>query len=92
MGFETDLEKIFDFVYRKELDNELTEHEFDHVFVGQYNGDVHPNPEEVCEFTYLSMEEIANRMEQYPEEFTGWFQIAFPKVREWMAAVEMNQF
>lgn len=91
MGFETDLEKIFDFVYRKELDNELTEHEFDHVFVGQYNGPIQPNPEEVCEFTYLSMDEIASRMEQHPEEFTVWFQIAFPKVREWMAAVEMNQ-
>lgn len=91
MGFTTGLEKIFDFIYKKELDNELTEHEFDHVFVGQYEGLIQPNPEEVVDFKYYSMEEIATRMEHQPEEFTVWFQIAFPRVKQWMSAVEMNQ-
>jgi isopentenyl-diphosphate delta-isomerase len=91
MGFTTGLEKIFDFIYKKELDNELTEHEFDHVFVGQYEGLIQPNPEEVVDFQYYSMDEITTRMEHQPEEFTVWFQIAFPRVKEWMSAVEMNQ-
>src|SRR5690348_1838378 len=34
LGFTTSLEKIFDFIYRSEFENGLTEHEFDHVFVG----------------------------------------------------------
>lgn len=90
MGFTTSMEKIFDFVYKKELDNELTEHEFDHVFVGQYEGLIQPNPEEVVDYKYLSMEEITTRMEEQPEAFTVWFQIAFPRVKEWMLAVELN--
>lgn len=86
MGFDVELEEIFDFIYKKELDNELTEHEFDHVFVGHFDGAIVPNPEEVCEYAYISMEEIGSRMHSHPEEFTVWFQIAFPRVQEWMAA------
>ena len=73
MGFTVELEKIFDFIYKKELDNELTEHEFDHVFVGDYEGSIDPNPEEVVEYTYLSMDEISSRLAAQPEDFTVWF-------------------
>jgi isopentenyl-diphosphate delta-isomerase len=38
LGFGTGLEKIFDFTYKTEFDNGLTEYEFDHVFVGWYDG------------------------------------------------------
>src|SRR5258708_39555709 len=38
LGFDVPLEKIFDFVYRSDFDNGLTEHEFDHVFVGHHHG------------------------------------------------------
>ena len=31
MGIKTDLRKVYDFIYKAELDNELTENEFDHV-------------------------------------------------------------
>src|ERR1700744_2758864 len=34
LGFTLELEKIFDFTYRSEFENGLTEFEFDHVFVG----------------------------------------------------------
>ena len=40
LGFETPLEKIFDFVYKAEFDNGLTEYEFDHVFAGEYEGEI----------------------------------------------------
>ena len=40
MGFETELEKVFDFVYKAEFENGLTEHEFDHVFTGEYDGEI----------------------------------------------------
>ena len=38
MGIETSLKKIFDFIYRTEFDNGLTEYEFDHVYIGTYPG------------------------------------------------------
>jgi len=34
MGFTTNLDKAFDFIYHKSLDQGLIEHEFDHVFIG----------------------------------------------------------
>jgi len=38
LGFETTLEKNFDFTYKADFENGLTEYEFDHVFSGVYNG------------------------------------------------------
>ena len=35
MGIETPLYETFSFIYKAELDNNLTEHEFDHVFFGE---------------------------------------------------------
>ena len=43
MGFTTKLSKAFDFIYKSEFSNGLTEHEFDHVFTGYYNGEIHPD-------------------------------------------------
>ncbi|MEI9946718.1 MAG: isopentenyl-diphosphate Delta-isomerase [Chitinophagaceae bacterium] len=49
MGFDTPIEKVFDFVYRAEFENGLTEHEFDHVYAGEYNGEINFNKEEVMD-------------------------------------------
>jgi isopentenyl-diphosphate Delta-isomerase len=79
MGFETPLEKSFDFVYRAEFDNGLTEHEFDHVYTGTYNGPVEPDPSEVSDYCYLSVGEIEELLKTDPDRFTAWFRIAFPQ-------------
>ena len=47
MGFDCEIEKIFDFIYKAELDQGLTEHEFDHVLFGRYNENPEINPKEV---------------------------------------------
>src|SRR6478735_7868072 len=36
MGFNTALHKAFTFVYKAPFENGLTEHEYDHVFVGSF--------------------------------------------------------
>ncbi len=83
MGFETPLEEIFQFTYKAGFDNGLTEHEFDHVFVGQYEGKISPDPIEVMEHEYWPMEKIRQHLESNPEAFTVWFRIAFPKILHW---------
>ena len=47
MGFDCDLEEIFEFIYRAEFSNGLIEHEYDHVLIGHYNELPNINPEEV---------------------------------------------
>jgi len=84
MGFTTHLEKIFDFTYHLSFENGLTENEFDHVFVGEYDGSIHPDANEVTDYTFTGMNEIREHLSQQPETYTGWFQIAFPKIEDWL--------
>ena len=84
MGFNTDLEKIFDFIYKAPYDNGLTEYEFDHVLVGHYNGKVVPNPEEVSDYCFKSVAEIKDSLELHAGKYTAWFKIAFPKLQPYM--------
>lgn len=83
LGFETPLEKIFDFVYKADFDNGLTEHEFDHVFIGYYDGRISPDAKEVSDYAYVSMQEVADALRDEPGKYTAWFHIAFPKVLHW---------
>ncbi|WP_127128474.1 isopentenyl-diphosphate Delta-isomerase [Pseudoflavitalea rhizosphaerae] len=83
LGFSTSLEKIFDFTYQTAFDNGLIEHEFDHVFAGQYEQRITPNPEEVKDVCYKSLEDIQQSLQTHPQKYTSWFHIAFPKVKEW---------
>ncbi|HYF31967.1 MAG TPA: isopentenyl-diphosphate Delta-isomerase [Chitinophagaceae bacterium] len=84
MGFTAALLKVFDFTYRAEFDNGLTEHEYDHVYLGVYNGQIEPNSEEVSEFRHLPMEAVRQELATRPETFTAWFHIAFPLLEKWL--------
>jgi isopentenyl-diphosphate Delta-isomerase len=83
MGFMTPMEKIFDFVYKAEFENGLTEYEFDHVFAGWYSGSIDFNKEEVMDFQFKSIKLIADELKHQPDKFTAWFKLAFPKVQQW---------
>jgi isopentenyl-diphosphate delta-isomerase len=83
MGFTTPLEKIFAFTYRAEVENGLVEHEYDHVFAGEFEGAMRLNPAEVADSRYLEMDAIEDWMISQPAAFTSWFRIAFPMVQAW---------
>ena len=83
MGFGTPIKKVFDFIYKTDFSNGLTEYEFDHVFVGTYNGIIAPDDKEVSSYAYRPMYEIGLLLKNEPELFTVWFRIAFPKVMDW---------
>jgi isopentenyl-diphosphate delta-isomerase len=82
MGMQVPLEKQFEFIYKKVLNKGLTEHEFDHVFIGF--SDVIPvlNKNEADDYTYLSSQELEVSMKIEPEAFTAWFKILFPIAQE----------
>ena len=85
LGFTASLTKIFDFHYNAAFDNGLTEHEFDHVYVGTFAGNIDPNSSEVQDYCYMKMEEVDASIKSHPHKYTAWFCIAFPKVKEWLA-------
>jgi isopentenyl-diphosphate delta-isomerase len=80
MGIAAKMQPKFHFIYRAELDNELTEHELDHVVFGKFNGEPNINPDEVAAWKYVSMKEIEKDMEVNPEKYTAWFRIVFDEV------------
>lgn len=77
MGFTSKLLPAFSFEYRVNLDNELTEHELDHVLMGRYNGPVMPNPEEVMDYKWIDLAELRKQISVQPEIFTSWLRIIF---------------
>lgn len=80
MGFSTKLDQAFTLTYKAQLENGLTEHELDHVFIGTYNGSVQPAPDEVQDYKYQSLDQIKNLLNHSPDLFTVWFRIIFPQI------------
>ncbi len=80
MGMQSDLKEVFSFTYKQELENGLTEHEFDHVFIGYSNTLPVPNPIEVMDYKYLTTKELTDAVKQNPENYTVWFKLIFERV------------
>lgn len=80
MGLECKTEKEFNFIYRAELDNDLIEHELDHVFFGKTDEQPMINHHEASEWKYVEMDELRNEISEFPERFTVWLQICFERV------------
>ena len=78
MGIDVKIEKIFDFIYKTEFDNGLTEFEFDHVYTGTYSGNLQPDKQEVKDYCFRSVADIEEDLKNRPEKYTSWFKIALP--------------
>ncbi len=79
MGFTCDLKEVFSFVYKAPFDNGLTEHELDHVMVGEFNGEPVVNPDEVEAYKWMTLETVKKDIEDTPDNYTAWFKIIFEK-------------
>jgi isopentenyl-diphosphate delta-isomerase len=80
MGFTTDLKKAFEFTYKTELENGITEHEYDHVFTGTWEGTPTPNPAEASDWKWISREELDEDIKSYPEQYTFWFKLIMERL------------
>lgn len=87
MGFSVPLKKLFDFTYKIDFSNGLTEHEFDHVFTGTYSGEINLNPDEVMDYSFRNMDEISQQLTDQPSEYTEWFRLCFPKLMEYWKTI-----
>lgn len=76
MGFDCELRAAFEFLYRAELDGELVEHEYDHVFVGTHEGDPTPDPAEVEDWRWVEMAELRRCLREEPQYYSYWLKAA----------------
>jgi isopentenyl-diphosphate delta-isomerase len=79
MGFTTDLKETTSFIYKAPFDNGLTEHELDHILVGNFEEAPNINKEEVASWKWMDLEEVKKDIEINPKIYTAWFKIIFDK-------------
>jgi len=82
LGFDVNLESVFQFRYQAHLEDGLIENEYDHVLVGLFNGVPEPNPAEVAEYRWVDPATLSLELEAHPENYTYWFRISFDRVFE----------
>ena len=74
---------MFAFTYKADVENGLIEHEYDHVFAGEYEGEIRPNADEVAAIAFHDMEDLSLMLKEQPSLFTAWFKLAFPQIEKW---------
>jgi isopentenyl-diphosphate delta-isomerase len=84
MGFDCELREVFSFVYKVPFTNGLTEHEFDHVFVGTYDADPVLNPEEAASWKWISPTNLQAAIAADPDSYTYWLKVALPDLLQKM--------
>ncbi len=80
MGFDTELKEVFTFTYKAESESGLTEHELDHVFVGRFDGEPKPNPEEADDCKWVNVEGLQQDIKENPNKYSPWFKTALERV------------
>jgi len=73
MGIEASTVFNFKFIYNAQLDKNLIEHEYDHVFIGTFDGVPIPNKDEVEDWKFIDLKTLRNDIRQHPELYTYWF-------------------
>jgi len=84
LGFSTFLLKIGTVRYRLPLSNGFTEWEFDHIFLGRYNGPAVPNPDEVEACAWVRIDDLAQGMVDHAAHYVPWLPEIFPVFRSTM--------
>lgn len=75
MGFDCEMKELFYFIYKAELDNNLIEHELDHVIVGHSNQDPILNQEEAIDYRWLNLDQLKKSIIEQPSDYTFWFKL-----------------
>lgn len=75
MGIDMIPEFAYKFIYKTNLDNNLIEHEYDHVFIGTYDGDPIINNEEVEDWKFTDLPTLRTDIKENPEAYTFWFKL-----------------
>jgi isopentenyl-diphosphate delta-isomerase len=63
------------FIYKVTFPNDLIEHEYDHVYIGTFDGEPQANKEEIEDWKYISKEELKNDIKKNPDKYSHWFKI-----------------
>jgi isopentenyl-diphosphate delta-isomerase len=86
MGIVATLTEAFTFLYQADVGNNLTENEFDHVFLGISDQNPNPDPAEVSDWDWVNIEKLCQELYINPEEYSPWLQQCLCNVINYKAA------
>jgi isopentenyl-diphosphate delta-isomerase len=75
LGIDTILTPVVRLHYRAVVTDGLIENEYDHIYTGEWNDEVHPCPDEIADAVWISPETLEVWMQNEPNAFTAWFPI-----------------
>ena len=80
MGMTCEMHEVYTFIYKAPVGQGLTEHEFDHVWIGRSDDTPLINREEVESWKYMSLSDLKKDIQLHPELYTEWFKITFEEM------------
>ena len=80
MGMRCEMHEVYTFIYKAPVGRGLTEHEFDHVWIGRSDDTPKINREEVESWKYMSLSDLKKDIQLHPELYTEWFKITFEEM------------
>lgn len=80
MGMLCETDFAFSFIYQANLENGLSEHEFDHVYFGTTDLEPIIEQTEVKDWKYISLKDLAADIDANPQNYTAWLKICLPTV------------
>jgi len=82
MGFDTELIKVTELIYKVDFDNGLTEHEYLHVYIGRYNSAPILNPDEADDWRWIKLEQLETEIEANPKAYSYWMKKTLPHIHK----------
>ncbi len=82
MGIEGNLVKLFTSQYNLLVSEDMKEREMDHVYIAYSDLQPKPNPDEVEDYKWLSIDELDHDLLRNEDQYSSWFKILYPKVRK----------
>lgn len=89
MGLTVELEPGPAFVYRAEDPaGRGVEHEYDMLLIGTTSADPVPDPAEVNEWKWITLDDLRRDMSERPADFAPWLHQGLPLVSDFLASKE----
>jgi isopentenyl-diphosphate Delta-isomerase len=83
IGIEVKPKFSYKFLYKTALDQNLIEHELDHVFVAEFNGEPTLNKDEAEDWKFIDVQSLMIDVRKNPSTYTEWVKLilAHPEVQ-----------
>ncbi len=83
MGFDCPLEEKFSFIYKIDFERGFSEYEFDHLFIGRFDGKPNPSKKEALAWKWVDIKELKKDIKESSQNYTYWFKLSLNKALEY---------